>query len=212
MAPPKRIALGYLPTMASLGRNFQYGDEHGMAGVTFNARLDDQQVRRALIALAAFGRDDGVLRAIGVGLARNTRERFDRGVDPEGQPWAPLHPLYEPLKRGPGILRESAMRGGLQGSITSDVAGRTVVVGSNKIYAAVHQFGATIRPRNAPALVFRLATGQMIKTKRGSRPETQLVFTQSVTIPARPYLGLSSRDADTVREVVFDALERAMRT
>jgi len=182
-----------------------------MAGVTFTARFEDAQVRRAIVALTVLERGDGILRAIGVGLARNVRERFDQGVDPDGRPWAALHPLYAPLKRGPGILRESAMRGGLQGSISSDVRGRAVVVGSNKIYAAVHQFGATIRPRNAPALVFRLATGQMVKTKRGARPESALVFAQSVTIPARPYLGLSARDADTIREVVFDGLSRAMR-
>lgn len=182
-----------------------------MAGATLTARFDDSQVRRAFLALAAIGRDGGVLGAIGVGLARNTRERFDQAQDPDGQPWASLHPLYAPLKRGPGILRESGMRGGLQGSITSQVAGRSVIVGSNKIYAAVHQFGATIRAKNAPALVFRLATGRTITGKRGrTSPETSLVFVESVTIPARPYLGLSRRDEDTVREVVFGALQRAM--
>lgn len=52
--------------------------------------------------------------------------------------------------------------------------------GSNKIYAAVHRFGAVIRPKTAEAVRFRLASG--------------LVRARSVTIPARPYLGLSAED------------------
>ncbi|WP_431281651.1 phage virion morphogenesis protein [Humitalea sp. 24SJ18S-53] len=167
-----------------------------MAGATLSARFDDGQVRRAFVVLAAMGRDRGVLAAMGVGLARNTRRRFDAAQDPDGRAWAPLNPAYAAVKKGSGILRDSAMRGGLQGSITSAVEGRSVVVGSNKIYAAVHQFGATITAKKSPTLAFRLGTA--------------LVRPRSVTIPARPYLGFSTRDEETVREVAFDALRRAM--
>ena len=73
-----------------------------------------------------------ITRAIGVGLVTSTQDRFDDEVDPDGSAWAPLNPTYAAGKRGAGILRESAMRGGLQGSITYR-AGRTEVqVGSNK--------------------------------------------------------------------------------
>ncbi len=49
--------------------------------------------------------------------------------------------------------------------------------GSGWIGARVHQYGATIRPKKARALCFMLG---------GKK-----VFAQRVTIPARPYVGLS---------------------
>lgn len=158
-----------------------------MTGVTLTATLEDGPARAGLRQVALLGRSGELLRAIGVGLARNTRERFDDERDPRGEPWQPLSELYAPLKRGPGILRESGMRGGLQGSITFDATNDEVAVGSNKVYAAVHQFGATIRPKNGPHLIFRNVHG--------------LVFAKSVTIDARPYLGISAEDEDTILDV-----------
>ena len=54
--------------------------------------------------------------------------------------------------------------------------------GSGLIYAAIHQLGGTIVPKAAKALVFTGADGS-------------LVFAQKVTIPARPYLGVSAANA-----------------
>lgn len=169
-----------------------------MAGATLEVRLEATQAAAQLRSAAeAWGQPGPILRAIGVGLARNTRERFDQGMDPGGHPWAELNPAYEMGKKGPGILRESGMRGGLQGSITFDVAGHEVAIGTNKIYGAIHQFGGTIRPKRGPYLVFRLA-GALVKTRE-------------VTIPARPYLGIGDEDEDTILDVAEAFLTRAAR-
>lgn len=169
-----------------------------MAGATLTVRLEATQAAAQLRRAAdAWGDPGPILRAIGTGLARNTRERFDLGVDPEGNPWAELHPAYEPMKKGPGILRESGMRGGLQGSITFDVAGHEVAIGTNKIYGAIHQFGGTIRPKRGEYLVFRLA-GALVKALE-------------VSIPARPYLGIGDEDEDTILDVAEAFLTRAAR-
>lgn len=160
-----------------------------MATLTVNARLEDPQVRAAFARWQRLGADpQPLLRAIGVGLVENTHQRFEAARDPEGNPWDPLSVAYAPLKRGAGILRESAMRGGLMGSITFDVAGDEVAVGSNKIYAGVHQFGATIRAKNGPFLMFRLAYGWVRR--------------EQVEIPARPYLGIGPEDQDTILDAV----------
>jgi HK97 gp10 family phage protein len=50
-----------------------------------------------------------------------------------------------------------------------------VQVGTNVIYAAIHEFGGVIRAKNAKALRFRTKDGQWHTVK-------------SVTIPARPYM------------------------
>lgn len=140
--------------------------------------------------------DQPLLRAIGTGLVEVTRDRFASGTDPQGQPWAPLNPLYAATKRGPGILRESAMRGGLMASVTFDTAPGQLRVGTNKIYAGVHQFGGTILPKAKRALAFRIGG--------------EFIVARSVTIPARPFLGIGPEDEDMILDVTEGVIERAL--
>lgn len=166
-----------------------------MAGATIVARLDAAEAQRQLArAAAAWGNPVPILRAIGRGMVANVDRRFQIGMDPQGQPWAALHPAYEAGKRNIRILQES---GALVQSIHHDVAGNELAIGTDRRYAAVHQFGATIRPRKGPYLVFRMA-GAMVKARQ-------------VTIPARPYLGIGDEDEETVLEVAEAFLDRAMR-
>ncbi len=166
-----------------------------MSGARITYTLDDTAARAAVDRLGGLLRT-GVMKAIGVALVEETQQRFDRGVDVWGIRWAPVHPAYAAIKRGPGILRASLM---LQRSITFQAQDNRVTVGSNRIYAAVHQFGATIRPKNARALVFRLGRAG----PRGGKG-SGIVRTKSVTIPARPYLGFGPQD----QRAVMDQLQR----
>jgi phage virion morphogenesis protein len=161
-----------------------------VSGARITVELQSPDLPAAMARWRGVGRNPApMMRAIGTRLVSNTQDRFDVGQDPEGRPWAALSPGYAGLKRGAGILREAAMRGGLMGSITHDVVGAEVAIGSNKIYAGVHQFGAIIRAKNKPFLRFRTVTG--------------FAAVRSVTIPARPYLGLSRTD----EEDIFDTVE-----
>lgn len=154
-----------------------------MAGVSLIARVDDAKVRAGLAKLA--GGPKKALAPIGVALARNTRDRIRAGHGPDGATWPKLHPFYAPIKRGPGILRAS---GALMNSISSQVGGDEVRVGTNRIYARVHQLGAVIRPKRAKYLRFLMANGWWYKGK--------------VTIPARPYLGLDRRDEEDIGDIL----------
>jgi phage gpG-like protein len=70
-------------------------------------------------------------------------------------------------------------------------------VGTNVIYAAIHQFGGTIRPKSKRALRFRM----------GGR-----LFTLSkVSIPARPFLGLTPADRAEIAAIFADFQARALR-
>lgn len=167
-----------------------------MAGAIIFTRIESKAPRRVFAALSrVMANPTPVMAAIGTGLVESTHERFERAVDPGGQAWAPLLPAYAAIKRGPGILRAAGMAGGLMGSITRRAGRDRVEVGTNKIYAGVHQHGATIRANKAKALVFRLAGG--------------MVMAKSVTIPARPFLGLTRSDEDMILDMLQDALERA---
>ena len=168
-----------------------------MTGAVIDVRIDDTKAAKAFDELGRVISDpQPVLRAIGTGLVQVTQDRFESATDPDGNDWAALNPLYASTKRGPGILRESGMRGGLMASITFETSDSAVQVGTNKIYAAVHQFGATIKPKDAPALIFRIGG--------------TLAWARSVTIPARPYLGIGPDDQEMILDVVEGALARAL--
>ena len=81
----------------------------------------------------------------------------------------------------------------LQRSVKSTVRwiGRTVTgrVGSPVVYAAIHEFGGIIRPKNAKYLVFQI-DGKWIRTKK-------------VTIPKRAWLSNSVEDVKPRIEAIF---------
>ena len=174
-----------------------------MTGARLAFTLDDKAFQGAVTQLGGVLRS-GVLAAIGVALVEEVNKRFESGRDVWGTPWQKLLPAYAAIKRGPGILRESRM---LQRSITYRVSGSTIQVGSNRIYAAVHQFGATITAKNAPALAFKLG----VAGKRGGI-KAAFVHVQTVHIPQRPYLGFGPNDQRAVMEVLGVFVARALRT
>jgi phage virion morphogenesis protein len=162
--------------------------------MTVTIKVDDSEVLAALQRLIDKGRDPApMLSAIGLILAASTRERIKDEKSPDGTPFAPLNPLYKKGKKGPGILRESQT---LFRTIVSQVEGNSVFVGTNRPHARVHQFGATIRPKTAAALVFQMA-GQTIC--RGS-----------VIIPPRPFLGISKQDREDIVELIEDEIAGAI--
>ena len=110
---------------------------------------DAGRIAGALGRLAALGREPRkFLAAVGDEMIDRTQARIEAGMTPDGEAFAPLDPLYAIRKKGPGILRESGM---LFGTLNTQMAGNTLIWGSDRPYAAVHQFGAVIRGRDIPA-------------------------------------------------------------
>jgi phage virion morphogenesis protein len=109
--------------------------------------VSDADLAAALAELARVGRDPApALRPIGSILVRNIRNRIVAEETPDGAPFASLQERTRQRKSGAGILRERAMRGGLFGSFVSQVDGAVLRVGTNKVYAATHQFGRDAIP------------------------------------------------------------------
>lgn len=148
-----------------------------MTGVRIT--VNDRELLQVLRRLARIGREPGAfLRPIGQQLINSTRERARREVSPEFTPWPELEPAYAAQKRGGHMLRES---GNLLGTLTREVEGNTLRVGTNRIYGAIHQFGGQAGPG------------------------------RKVSIPARPWLGLSRDDITMIREEFEDFALRATR-
>lgn len=125
-----------------------------------------------------------LMKSIALGLRSATEDRFRSGTTPAGAPFQALNPLYAATRKQMPILQQQGFSSGLADSITAQTARDQVTVGSNKEYAAIHQFGGVIRPKNKKALAFRL----------GGR----VVLARSVHIPARPYLGFGAADEEAV--------------
>lgn len=79
---------------------------------------------------------------------------------------------------GPRTLR--SVSGTLSSSLRWWFAGSDVYVGTNLVYAAIHEYGGIIKAKNAPYLVFKIGD-KWIRTKQ-------------VTMPARPYLSTSIKE------------------
>lgn len=151
-----------------------------------NIELEDAQARRAFGRLIANGSDlSPLLRDIGEGLLQSNRRRFDTATAPDGTPWAPLSPvtLARKKRNKDKILVQD---GYLRDQLNYQLEGpHTLLVGSSRIYASTHQFGAD--------------RGQFGLTRRGAPVPPG-------DIPARPFLGLSTEDEREILEIVNDYL------
>lgn len=130
---------------------------------------DIREVAARLAKLKADGQDTGkVLGAFGGVILNRIRLGFRLGRSPAGSPWAALK-----LRDGAPLRNTGALRN----SITMQVGRGQVTIGTNRVGARVHQFGATIKPKTAKVLAFPGPGGT--------------VFAKQVTIPARPFMPLS---------------------
>jgi phage virion morphogenesis protein len=115
-----------------------------------------------------------------------TRRRFQTETAPDGTPWKESWRKQE--KGGKTLTKD----GHLRKSIASNYGDDFAEWGANREYAAIHQFGGKITPKNPGGyLQFRTPGGGFARLK-------------SVTIPARPFLpsSLDELDTDTIIELV----------
>lgn len=156
--------------------------------------FDSSRVSVALERLAERMSDHGpVLKAIGDALVESTKRRFDTGTSPDGNPWPENSPVTMDLaeKRRTGKSRIGGEKrygnkplldtGTLKRTINYQVEGDTLYVGTDRFSeewpggAAVLQFGTTHAGRG-----------------------------NTITIPARPFLGISVEDENVIEKTVMD--------
>ncbi|MDR0386856.1 MAG: phage virion morphogenesis protein [Treponema sp.] len=160
-----------------------------MAGAVISLGLKEVEGLARILNGVKLASEDRVqlLKDIGVELESQTQERFDTQKDPDGNKWKELaqktrdYYMQNGLGKGSLLVQE----GSLRDTITSRVSDSwSVLVGATMIYAAIHQWGGEIVPKAAAAL-YVPGYGKLKK----------------VTIPARPYLGVSSQDAADIAAI-----------
>jgi phage gpG-like protein len=157
-------------------------------GVKIEVDRNDLAAVSALVSgLSDFDAEPLVAEICRLGEEQTAERIRNGGPGPDGEAWPPN-------LEGTQLLIRS---GNLIGSIASNVSGTSGEWGAGaKPYAHVHQCGAVITPKDAERLSFML---------RGKR-----VFAKKVTIPARPFVGVSAEDAEEIKEIVTDYLGRLL--
>lgn len=147
-----------------------------MTGVAISiGDADLRRARRAMAELMRRGRDlKPAMEEIGSYLVSETLHRFETETRPEGGPWVPS---VRAATEGGQTLTDRAH---LRQSITYVAGADSVQVGSNLVYAAIHQFGG--------------------RAGRG----------RSVALPARPYLGLAPGDDAEIAAILDDYLSEPL--
>lgn len=141
--------------------------------------------------------------AVGQLLADSARARFQAEAGPDGKPWTPLRPrtIKARLKRGQTpitILRSNTKgRSGstLSGSINFAATDDEVRIGSPVHYAAIHQLGGTI---NKPAGTRWMVGRRFARRADGGDGREVAIKAHTITIPARPFLGVSKEDEEDI--------------
>jgi len=151
-------------------------------------RIDGTEAAGAVAAALAARADDprGLFDRIGASLVVSTQQRFEAGREPDGSPWPPsVRALAE---SGQTLVQT----GRLVQSLTHIPSEGQVEVGTNVLYAAIHQFGGTITAQPGKRLAFQVGG--------------QKVFAKKVTIPARPFLGIDQDDEAEIAAIAEDWL------
>lgn len=156
-----------------------------MTGISASIIVDDARIRAKLLNLIAFGKDQSeAMRDIATLGENSTVNRFtNTQIGPDGKPWK--RSIRAQITGAKTLTVDAHLRDSISRSSGRDYA----EWGANRIYAAIHQFGGTIKPKRASALRFRLANGAFVSTK-------------SVTIPARPFLGISPDDESDILNIL----------
>ena len=121
------------------------------------------------------------LRSIGREGVKTTRRRFQNGRGPDGEAWAKGHKATGQTLIEKGLLLRSIS--------DRPPTENSVEWGSNRVYAAIHQTGGTIKPINGKALKFSIGGG--------------FVTVASVKMPARPYLGANDQDMAAFADILL---------
>lgn len=145
-------------------------------------------------ALDALGKLAALPRAeLADGLARLGASQSQRRIEtekrsPEGAAWVAN-------REGGSILFRTGSN--LRDSIDHRSTDTVAAWGTGWIGARVHQFGATIRPKDGGRLAFMVGGKQ--------------VFARSVTIPPRPYLGVSADNARELEETAQRFISQVLK-
>lgn len=117
----------------------------------------------------------------------------------EGRPkWKPSQRAIK--QSGKTLQNTGRLAGRTDNTLITDATSNKAIVGTNVVYAAIHQFGGktsphVIKPKNKKALFWP-----------GAKHPVKSVKHPGSDIPARPFLSLSDSDFDDIKQKLAEYL------
>lgn len=167
-------------------------------------------------AARAMGNPQEMLLDIGSYLLARTEDRFVSQVSPDGTPWEALKPAYMRQKKK-NKEKVLTFNGHFSRSFTYQVIDNELLVGTNRIYAAIHQFGGEIDiAARSQQAYFRQdgRTGEignrLVSRERSNFSQWVTLGAYRIQIPARPFLGVSKDEEYGVIAIAMKYLTRSL--
>lgn len=174
-------------------------------------KVDDKEVIGALNRLLEAGGDlTPAMRAISEALVDASARAFDQEQDPAtGVPWKALSAVTVALRGGDArpILQRS---GQLAASVQADYGRDFAAAGTNKEYAATHQFGAKQGEfgRYSQVERYRKYGDKDFRKYAGTKRGFPIPWND---IPPRPFLGIGESDKVAILDIINEHLARAVQ-
>lgn len=176
-----------------------------MSGAAISVKVDDKKVSELL---GRIRRNLGDLRPAFKIVGATVRTSVIRNFEKSGRPkrWK-KHSKTTKARRGTGakVLMVQGLGAGLAGSIHYKAGSDRVTVGTNKIYGAVHQFGA--KKGSFGEFVFRVR--EHLRKGRKVKAHTRTAKLPWGDIPARPFLMIQDEDWVEIRAALNDYITGA---
>ncbi|MGB0695370.1 MAG: phage virion morphogenesis protein [Rhodospirillaceae bacterium] len=177
-----------------------------MAGAAVT--IDDARLRRLITQ--GPGRVVDAMDDIGMAMVGSSQRRFETNVGPGGKPW---EPSKRAKKQGGQTLVD---QGHLRDSLTYRVLGRVLQWGTNLVYAAIHQFGGTIKREARTQTIYRrlnartgLLGTRFVKRGKSNFASDHAVGAYEIEMSARPYLGVDDVDEAEILDILAGHLRGA---
>jgi len=186
-----------------------------MAGVSVDISFDKAESQNRLADLIDRLSDrQGFYEDVGIMLMDSIAQRFVDQKDRQGRPWRPLKPgalkARERERQTPLTILRLNTKGcagtPLAGSINMAASAEDLRIGSPVVCAAIHQLGGTIEEDARQAKIYRMKdqdrhVGRRFIPKSEANHVTDVrIPAHKITIPARPFIGISVLDQVRITE------------
>lgn len=182
-----------------------------MSGVTLT--LDYRDAMHVLLGMEQQLRHPKpMLDKMGEALLDFHRQRFKDQESPSGEAWQELSRRYKKRKKR-NKDKILVLDGTLRNTLRWQIRGNEMLFGTDRPYGAIHQFGGTIeiaarsqqayyrevRGEKIKGQFVRKVKNQFVSKRRANYSEWHTIGAYSITMPARPWLGVS--DTEKIRLV-----------
>lgn len=151
--------------------------------MSISLEISTKQVNELVDKAVALRATGPLMHRIGQIMVDDTRLNFRASKGPDGTPWAPLK-----HRKGKPLNDTRRLRNSIDYEVSAN--GEEVYIGTNVVYAPVHQFGHTVKPKT-PGGKLKIPTGN-----------GEFAFVDSVVIPARPFIGIKARQVNKINKVI----------